>query len=202
MASESFIKGAEYYGPGAGLVFSGAGYRNATDDGDFNVSSYIQYGQGPPWWIALPGWQASSGDVVDRSTAVIYNGEEYTETYLLQDYDGPQSTFGSYLSAVAANASTWENISAEACGKEYQACHSRRQYRDVIMILDVEQGEPEGYDGCKYLFNLLHGKAFHSCSIAAGLPWIIGDMNLPMFLVLRQVLKNQASDVRYNRGFE
>lgn len=179
MASEAFVKGAEYYGPGAGLVLSGAGYRNIT-----TYWSYIQYGQGTPEGLAIPTGQKSPANRPDST-----EGEEYTITYGLQDYDGPQSTFGSYLSTVAANASTWQNISAEACGQEYQACHGRRQYRDVIMILDVGQGEPEGYDGCKYLLNLT--KVFLR-------QWFRGELLLDPC----PHVKDQASDVRRNRGFE
>lgn len=127
MASEAFIQGNKYYGPGAGLAVAGNNFGIYREKQKLTYNS-TQYGTGPH-------------DVNDEGNAVWVLG--------IDDYRGPQSVMGAYIANVAASASSWTNITAEACRKEYQACQGRRQYGDVLIVLDVH-GEPEGYDGCKY----------------------------------------------------
>lgn len=121
MASESFIRGGKYYGPGAGLVPTGDNAIGTTNE-DWSV--YVPYG------IDVP---------------------PYDWDLLVGDYNDPQSIVARNISAAAAAATTgnWNNISAHDCRIEYQSCQGRRQYRDLVMILDVqgESGSPEGSEG-------------------------------------------------------
>lgn len=113
MASEAFVQGSSYYGPGVGLVPNGAVY----------VGQNIVYGTG--------------------TDDVEYQYANSSQTPL--DWGYPP-TVARNVSAAAEAGGRWENISAASCREEYRACRGRRQYRDLIMILDI-QGEPEHYDG-------------------------------------------------------
>ncbi|ROV91529.1 hypothetical protein VMCG_09466 [Cytospora schulzeri] len=111
MASESFLQGGKYYGPGAGLISTGQENHGPN-------AYWIQYGTNPEGW--------SSGSI--------------------NAYNDAQSNVARNISATAANAGNWKNISAASCRAEYQTCQGRRQYHDLVMVLDI-QGESEDYEG-------------------------------------------------------
>lgn len=118
MVSEAFFHGGEYYGAGAGLITTG-GYGFGID----REGSYMD---------------VSYGLEIDYEDSISTNAA----------YNDSQSFVSGRISAAAATAATWSNISAKDCRVEYQTCQGRRQYRDLVMVLDVQsEAEAAGDEG-------------------------------------------------------
>lgn len=143
MASEAFIQGGQYYGPGAGLVLSGNLFAMLAPS-NFPMAGPL-FGNRSQFGTGLPDVEGMAGP------------EALITELSIDDYRASRSIMGTYLSSIATNTSSWKNISAEACRNEYQACRGRRQYHDVLMVLEVH-GEPDGYNGCTYLIPTINSK--------------------------------------------
>lgn len=63
----------------------------------------------------------------------------------ITDYLDPQSNVSRDISAVAAEASSWALLSAEACRQEYQACQGLQFHRDIVLVIDA-WGQPNETD--------------------------------------------------------
>lgn len=111
MGSESFVQGdSDKFGIGAGFVSSGS------------ILDGLGYGD-----TCNQNNMSCSGDV-EMGVPTVYDA-----------YDNSSMLFTRYTAELPSTAKAWKNITTYACRTEYQACKGRTNYRNLLMIIDIDE---------------------------------------------------------------
>ncbi|ETS83061.1 hypothetical protein PFICI_04937 [Pestalotiopsis fici W106-1] len=90
--------------------------------------------------IATEGF-VNGGPYRVPGTSLVIPDSDSSDTYLGSDaYLEPKSPVSANISSVAAEGSTWNQISAAKCRNEYEQCHGLQKYRNVVIVIDQPDG--------------------------------------------------------------
>ncbi|KAI2463253.1 hypothetical protein F4781DRAFT_133484 [Annulohypoxylon bovei var. microspora] len=118
LASSGFgTQGVEFFPPGASLANAGVP-SPGLDDLKPN-DSYCEFGS---------GYEAYYGEYVN-----------------LTEYWNRSSPVYQNITNTATESKGWYNITPKACREEYGSCKPKRQYRDVIIVVDTGTDNPDGW---------------------------------------------------------
>lgn len=89
------------------------------------------------------GWDEIHAN--DSCRAFGRGGERYGEHIALAKYWDRSSFAYQNITSTATESRRWHNITARDCRAEYASCKPRKQYRDVVIMVDTGARSPAGW---------------------------------------------------------
>ncbi|KAI8957866.1 hypothetical protein F5Y11DRAFT_352123 [Daldinia sp. FL1419] len=117
IASEGFLNGGSFYGPGGSLVQ--AGFSMWTDSTNGFVSELNNFGS---------------------YDAHHLGGSQYGAPVNLTDYANKDSDVMRNISTTAISAKNWKRLEINECKQEYIACRGLKRHRNVVLVVDKPDG--------------------------------------------------------------
>lgn len=124
IATEAFVvQNASYFPPGASLAPAGAPAYGYTYD------SYYRYVSDDEWYDL--GWAYYPSN--NQSSPIAGYGHAVD----MAEYWSTSSSIVQQIGHTRDNAHGWQNLSIEECFAQYQSCTPRKEYRDVLVVVDT-----------------------------------------------------------------
>lgn len=124
IATESFLNDGNYSSIGVGLIPTGITTQGQIKE--YNPYNFDGYSIVEDGLVSYGGWMS------DQTSTNSWLEPAFNFT----QWNTPGSLAQTTISATAKSSSSWANLTAQECRKQYQACQGRRQYRNLVMVLD------------------------------------------------------------------